>query len=187
MTPTDDLIHEHEAIKVMLSIMSKIAENIRKKKEFVTKDVEKIVDFLKTFADKCHHGKEETVLFPALISAGVPNENGPIGVMLQEHTIGRNHIKEISTELENFIAGNIPSSEIIATSLTNYVNLLQNHILKEENILFPMANKVLTEEIQLEVLKQFEKIEEEVVGNGIHEKYHELLAKLKNKYLKENN
>ena len=78
MIPTEDLIHEHKAIKVMLSIMSKIAEDIKTKKGFDTEDVEKIVDFLKTFADKCHHGKEETTLFPALVLAGMPEENGPI-------------------------------------------------------------------------------------------------------------
>jgi len=182
MTPAEDLIHEHEAIKVMLSIMSKIAENIRTEKEFVTKDIEKIVDFLKTFSDKCHHGKEETALFPALVLAGVPNENGPVGVMLQEHAIGRNIINEINTELENFKAGNISSSEKIATSLINYVHLLHNHILKEENILFPMANKVLTEDNQNEILRQFKIIEEKVVGHGIHEQYHDLLEQLKNKY-----
>ena len=95
MTPTEDLINEHKAIKVMLSIMNKIAENIEANKGYYIKDVEKIVDFLKTFADKCHHGKEENVLFPALVLAGIPKENGPIGIMLREHTLGRGYIKEI--------------------------------------------------------------------------------------------
>ncbi len=101
MTPTEDLINEHKAIKVMLSIMSKIAEDIKANKIFYIKDVEQIVDFLQTFADKCHHGKEETSLFPALVLAGIPKENGPIGVMLHEHTLGRGYIKEISNGLEN--------------------------------------------------------------------------------------
>ena len=96
MTPTEDLINEHKAIKVMLSIMTKIAENIKANKGYYIKDVEQIVDFLKTFADKCHHGKEENVLFPALVLAGIPKENGPIGVMLQEHTLGKGYIKEIN-------------------------------------------------------------------------------------------
>lgn len=60
MTPAEDLINEHKAIKLMLSIMSKIAEDTKANKEFYIKDVEQIVDFLQTFADKCHHGKEET-------------------------------------------------------------------------------------------------------------------------------
>ena len=182
MTPTEDLIHEHKAIKVMLKIMSRIADNIKTNKGFDTKDVENIVDFLKTFADKCHHGKEETALFPALVLAGIPKESGPVGVMLHEHTIGRNYIKEISSGLENYKAGNTHSGELIAAGLTNYVTLLQSHIQKEENILFPMADRILSEQKQNEIVEQFEKIEEEVVGHGVHEKYHELLNQLSNKY-----
>jgi hemerythrin-like domain-containing protein len=182
MTPTEDLINEHKAIKIMLSIMGKIASDIKENKVFNVKDIEQIVDFLQTFADKCHHGKEETSLFPALVLAGIPKENGPIGVMLHEHTIGRGYIKEISRGLENNESGDTFSGELIADNLTNYVNLLQNHIKKEENILFPMANKILSEQRQKEIFEQFEKIEEDVVGHGVHEKYHELLNQLKSKY-----
>ncbi len=116
MKPTEDLINEHNAIKVMLSIMNKIAENIRNDKGIETNDIEKIVDFLKTFADKCHHGKEENALFPALVLAGIPKENGPIGVMLHEHTLGRGYIKEIETSTENFKAGNSNSIQLIEYS-----------------------------------------------------------------------
>jgi hemerythrin-like domain-containing protein len=183
MKPTEDLINEHKAIKVMLSIMSKIAENIKNDKGVDTNDVEKIVNFLKTFADKCHHGKEENALFPALVKAGIPNENGPVGVMLNEHVIGRGHIKEIGTSTENYKAGNTESIQLIADSLLSYVNLLQNHIQKEENVLFKMADKVLNNNVQDDVYEQFEKIEEEVVGHGVHEQFHELLNQLKSKYL----
>jgi hemerythrin-like domain-containing protein len=183
MSPTEDLIHEHKAIKIMLSIMSKIAENIKTNKGFEINDIEKIIDFLKTFADRCHHGKEETALFPALVAAGIPNENGPVGMMLHEHTLGRGYIKEISVGVENCKMGNTRSGELIADSLSNYVNLLQNHIQKEENVLFQMANRVLNEQKQKDLYEQFEKIEEEVVGHGVHEQYHELLKQLKNKYL----
>jgi hemerythrin-like domain-containing protein len=185
MKPTEDLIHEHNAIKVMLGIMDKIAENIRNDKEADTNDIEKIIEFLKTFADKCHHGKEENALFPALVEAGIPKEGGPIGVMLHEHTIGREYIKEISSSTEKFKAGNSDSMQLIANSLSGYTNLLQNHIQKEENVLFPMAEKVLSIQKQNEVFEQFEKIEEEVVGHGVHEQFHELLKKLNSKYLDE--
>jgi hemerythrin-like domain-containing protein len=183
MKPTEDLIHEHKAIKTMLSIMSKIAENIRNDKGFDIKDVEKIVDFLKTFADKCHHGKEENALFPALVAAGVPKENGMVGVMLYEHTVGRGYIKEISNGIESFKIGVTNSGQLIADSLAKYVTLLQNHIQKEENVLFPMAEKVLSTEKQNEIFEQSEKIEEDVVGHGVHEQFHEFLEKLKSKYL----
>ena len=183
MKPTEDLIHEHEAIKKMLGIMDKISENIKNNKEVDTNDIEDIIEFLKTFADKCHHGKEENALFPALVLAGIPKENGPIGVMLHEHTLGRGYIKEIETSTEDFKAGNSNSIQLIANSLLSYVNLLQNHIQKEENVLFKMADKVLSNQVQDDVYEQFEKIEEEVVGHGIHEQFHELLNNLKSKYL----
>ena len=103
--------------------------------------------------------------------------------MLQEHTLGRGYIKEIIRGLENYKLGDTCSGKLIAANLTNYINLLQNHIHKEENVLFPMANKALSEQKQKEISEQFEKIEEEVVGHGVHEKYHELLNQLKSKYL----
>lgn len=182
MSPIEDLIHEHKAIKVMLSIMGRIAENIRNDISVDTNDIENIVDFLRTFADKCHHGKEENVLFPAMVEAGIPKEGGPIGVMLHEHTLGRGYIKEISTATEQFKTGNTEAILLIADNLSGYINLLHNHIQKEENVLFPMAEKVLTTMKQNEIYEQFEIIEEEVVGHGIHEQFHELLDQLKSKY-----
>jgi hemerythrin-like domain-containing protein len=183
MKPTEDLIREHEAIKIMLSIMTKIAGNIETDKGFDTRDVEKIIDFLRTFADKCHHGKEETALFPALVLAGIPEDNGPVGVMLHEHNIGRGYINGLISGVEDFKKSFANSGGLIAACLTNYVNLLQSHIQKEENVLFPMADKVLSEQKQNEIFEQFEKIEEDVVGHGVHEQYHKLLKQLKIKYL----
>jgi hemerythrin-like domain-containing protein len=183
MLPIDNLIHEHNAIKVMLDIMSKIADNIYSYKGFDINDIEKIVDFLKTFADKCHHAKEETVLFPTLLIAGIHKENGPIGVILHEHAIGREIIKELNTGVERSRIDNNCYSELIASSLTNYVKLLQNHIQKEENILFPLVNKILNEQQQMEITLKFEKIEEKIIRRGAHEPYHEILEFLKIKYL----
>jgi hemerythrin-like domain-containing protein len=182
MSPIDDLVHEHKAIKIMLSIMSKIAENIINDKRVDTNDIERIVDFLKTFADKCHHGKEENALFPALVEAGIPKEGGPIGVMLHEHTVGREYIKEINSNTEKFKSGNSDALQLIANSLLSYINLLHNHIQKEENILFPMAEKVLHAQKQNEIYEHFERIEEEVVGHGVHEQFQKLLDNLKSKY-----
>jgi hemerythrin-like domain-containing protein len=182
MNPIEDLVHEHKAIKVMLSIMNKIAENIRNDQTVDTNDIESIVDFLKTFADKCHHGKEENALFPALVETGIPKEGGPIGVMLHEHAVGREYIKEISTKTEQFKSGNSEALQLIANSLLSYINLLHAHIQKEENILFPMGEKILTAQKQDEINEHFERIEEEVVGHGIHEQFHTLLNNLKSKY-----
>jgi hemerythrin-like domain-containing protein len=180
MKPTEDLIHEHKAIKVMLGIMKNIADDISDNKGVDAEDIERIVDFLRTFADKCHHGKEEDALFPALVAAGLPQKSGPIAVMLYDHLLGRNYINTIETAVKNYTAGQ--SDQPIADGLLNYVDLLRGHILKEESILFPMADRILSEETQEQIAGRFEIIEEEVIGHGIHEKYHDLLEELRMKY-----
>lgn len=187
MTPTEDLIHEHNTIRIMLSIMSKIARNIKTDQGFDTKDIEKIIDFIKTFADKCHHGKEETSLFPALVLAGIPLDNGPVGVMLNEHNIGRGYINGLVSGVEDYNKNFANSSGLIEACLTNYVNLFQDHIQKEEDVLFPMTNKVLNVQKQNEIFEQFEIIKEEVVGNGVHEQYLILLNQLEIKYIDSTN
>jgi hemerythrin-like domain-containing protein len=183
MKPTEDLMHEHKAIIVMLSIMSKIAENIRNQKKPDPEEIEKIIDFLKTFADKCHHGKEETVLFPALVEAGMSNQSGPVAVMLHEHDLGRGFIKNMASSIEAMKTGDISALNQIAKAMEDYVFLLQNHIQKEENILFPMADKLLPAKKQDEIFIAFERIEEDVVGHGVHEQYHAFLNQLKAKYM----
>ena len=183
MTPTEDLINEHKAIKVMLSIMSKIAGDIKANKAFYIKDIEQIVDFLKTFADKCHHGKEEGLLFPAMEEAGIPKEGGPIGVMLIEHEQGRSHIKGMSEAFDKFKKGDRKASVKIAENSESYIAILTQHIAKEEKILFPMADKVLSKVTQDKLNEEFEKLEVERIGIGKHEEFHKLLHQLKEIYL----
>jgi len=183
MTLTEGLIQEHNAIEEMLSIMSKIARNIQKDKEFDTGDVEKIIDFLRTFADKCHHGKEETGLFPALVLIGIPEDNDRVDVMLQEHNVGRGYINGLIAGVEDYKKNFTTSYGLVSACLTNYVNLLHSHIQKEEDVLFPIADKVLSEQKRNEILEQFKIIEEEVRGHADIEQYHELLKQLKIKYI----
>jgi len=73
MTPTENLIKEHEEINELLDIMSKIALKIKSKDVFYPTDVEEIIDYLIIIIDKSHHGKEDEVFYPELISSGISN------------------------------------------------------------------------------------------------------------------
>lgn len=183
MTLTEGLIQEHNAIEEMLSIMRKISGNIEKDKEFDTRDVEKIIDFLRIFADKCHHGKEEAALFPALVLTGIPEENDRVDAMLKEHNVGRGYINGLIAGVEDYKKSFANSYRLVSACLTNYVDLLHSHIQKEEDVLFPMANKVLSEQKRNEILEQFKIIEEEVIGHSDIEQYHDVLKQLKIKYI----
>ena len=187
MKPTEVLMNEHSAILIVLSVMRKIANDIRSGNHYDLTHLDKIVEFLRVFADRCHHAKEEKILFPAMEDAGISRDNGPVGVMLYEHTLGRELIATMMECLSNARNGNEDERENtrLADAMIEYANLLENHIAKENNILFPMADHVLQEEVQLEVARQFEKIEDEMGGIEEHEKFHDLIRTLEKAYLVE--
>jgi hemerythrin-like domain-containing protein len=184
MKATEQLVQEHQGIMLMLNIMSKVADKIEKAQELNKEHTEKILEFLKIFADKCHHGKEEDILFPVLESKGIQRENGPIGVMLYEHKVGRGFIKEMSEAFDKYKTGDKTALPKISNSMRSYINLLTGHIHKENDILFPMGDRVLSDQLQSELLEKFEKLEVEKIGIGKHEEFHALLKKLKEVYLK---
>ncbi len=184
MKATQQLKDEHEGIKLMLNIMDNISNTLENDKELNINHFEKILDFLKVFVDKCHHGKEEDILFPDLKVHGLPKEGGPIAVMLSEHQLGREHIKSISSAFNEYKSNNKHAITKIISGSRDYVELLRGHIEKENNILFMMADKVLNESEQSKLSDDFEKLETEKIGLGKHEEYHKLLKELKIIYLK---
>ena len=185
MKPTEQLKEEHEAIKLMLRISEKVCEKLESGEEVDPEHLEQIVEFIKVFADKCHHGKEEDLLFTAMEEAGIPKKGGPIGVMLTEHDMGRGYVKGMSEAVAKYKAGDRKVSSAIVGNARNYIALLTQHIDKEDNILYPMADMHLSEERQKELLEEFERVEREKIGVGKHEEFHELLNHLRKVYLKD--
>ncbi len=166
---TEDLRHEHEAILYVLQILEKAMATGDKGNDGMLRFYGELVQFLKIFADKCHHGKEEGFLFPALSEKGVSSEDGPIGVMLEEHRLGREYIAQMSK------AGELKDLVALNTAATQYRELLISHIGKENNVLFVMADKLLDNETQEALFEKFEEHEESVVGHGVHEKLHAMI------------
>jgi hemerythrin-like domain-containing protein len=135
-------------------------------------------EFFKNFADKCHHGKEEDRLFVALVKHGFPKEHGPIAVMLAEHTMGRDHVGVLAS-IGN---GSGPLTEDERRRLCDhaeaYSMLLRAHIQKEDTVLYPMAVRTLPPPVMEQMGEDFEIFEKEIMGEDVHERYHELAHKL---------
>lgn len=186
MNPTEELKKEHEAIKLMLRILGIVSEKLESGEKVNAKHLDEIVEFIQVFADKCHHGKEEDLLFPAMASVGFPRDRGPVCVMLIEHKEGRGYVKEMKEGIADYKAGKMESASKIAENARNYAALLSQHIEKEDNVLYPMADANLSEAKQKELEKGFERVENEIVGRGKHEEFHRLLHRLKETYLLEN-
>ena len=162
-----------------LNILEKITDDISNKNINIA-DINDIISFFKLFSDKCHHGKEENIYFPALEKNGIQNENGPIGQMLIEHKEGRLFLENISNSIKDDA---IIDKEFVDNSI-KYIRLLRSHISKENTVLFPMGNKSIPADEQSTLLKQFEEYEKNVMGEGVHDKLHKMLNELDEKYLK---
>jgi hemerythrin-like domain-containing protein len=175
MRPTEELKKEHEAIKLMIRIMGSVSDRLESGKEVDPNHLESILEFIKVFADKCHHAKEEDLVFPAMEKAGIPRESGPIGVMPHEHREGRDFVKGMSEAVEKYKKGGKNAGMDVAKNARSYASLLSQHIDKEDNILYPMADARISGADQNELEKEFEKVETEKIGKGKHEKFHRLL------------
>ncbi|MGB5137147.1 MAG: hemerythrin domain-containing protein, partial [Candidatus Zixiibacteriota bacterium] len=143
---------------------------------------EKIVDFIRSFADGCHHGKEESHLFVALEAEGASRESGPVGMMLHEHELGRALVKQMADNIVGASKGDEASLSSYINGAVGYVQLLRAHIQKEDGILFPLADDMLSDEVFEKLSEDFEHVESHHMGEGTHQKYLDLAAALAKKF-----
>ncbi len=146
---------EHKVILRVIRVLNTLAERSKSGNGLEVESLEQCVEFFRYFADACHHAKEEDLLFPVLESRGVPNEGGPIGVMLYEHTIARKLTAQMGECIEAFEAGDAEAEARFRDAAGQYVELLTNHIYKEDNILFNMGDQVMTAEDQSDLCGKF--------------------------------
>jgi hemerythrin-like domain-containing protein len=178
MTATEDLRHEHRIILAIMDAADREAHSIRATGQADIATLDKIMDFCQVFIDRCHHGKEEEYLFPRMAEKGVAREQGPLGVLLHEHEAGRQRVKDMAAALPQAGAGVREAVAAVLASLEAYSVLMRAHIDKENNVLFPMADRLLNPAEQQALLQAFAKHEAEEIGAGVHERYHQLAHEL---------
>jgi len=178
MKPTAELSHEHQAILRMITILDHIADRLDTGAAVDPDDLDRAVDFIRAFADKCHHGKEEGHLFPEMEKAGIPREHGPIGVMLAEHAEGRRLTGEMAAAVPVWRRGDGAGRLGFVQAARSYIALLTQHIHKEDHVLFPMADARLSPEQQRRVAAGFAEVERTVIGEGGHEELERLLVRM---------
>jgi len=166
--PTEVLSDEHRVIERVLGAVEKLlaAPPVSSLSHW-----KKALDFISNFADQCHHLKEEKLLFPAMEAHGIPQEGGPIGVMLMEHEEGRSHVRAMRAAVEGLERGETSGVESLLSHARGYVRLLKEHIQKEDEILFRIADDCIPSGEQTALLKSFEEHESSEMGAGVHEKY----------------
>jgi len=179
----EQLKKEHSAIETMLKILDAVCDRLKAGEKVDPEHLTQIVEFFRGFADRCHHGKEEEIFFPALEMAGIPKEGGPIGVMLGEHDRMRGLVHGLAETVDRYRVGEEQAGEGIVLYATDYAAALRSHIEKENKVLFKMAEMHLAPEEERELAERFEVMEVEKIGAGTHERFHALLDHLEGIYL----
>lgn len=151
---TGNLENDHVHILRLIDVMEIIAGEA----EPDASHIEEVVYLIRNFADGLHHVKEEEILFPFLETRGFSSQSGPVAVMLHEHAAGRNFVKGISEGLELYRKGNKAAAGDIARNMKGYSELLRSHISKENNVLFRLADQVMSENDDSMILSKFNSV-----------------------------
>ncbi|UCF39545.1 MAG: hemerythrin domain-containing protein [Gemmatimonadota bacterium] len=178
MKATTILMDEHRVIERVLGAVEVAAHRLEAGASMRPGFFIDAAEFIQGFADGCHHRKEEGVLFKVMVEHGVPTEGGPIGVMLMEHEQGRAYTRAMREAAQRLEGGDEAARAAVAQSALGYAALLRQHIAKEDNVLFPLAEQVIPTAQQAGLLEAYEQVEHEETGEGVHERYLGLAQRL---------
>lgn len=178
MTPTEYLSNEHRLIVEVLDCLEEAADRLDGGDQVTPDFFIDAAEFVAGFADRCHHAKEEDILFVAMTARDMPQDSGPVAVMLQEHEQGRAFTAGFRSAAEQMKSGDETAAADVVRNVYDYVNLLREHIVKEDNVLFPMADQIIPADTMQTVSKEFEHVIAADDANGIPGKYQEIARKL---------
>jgi len=173
-TATQNLENDHVQILRLIEVM----EWITKSADPNVDDLETVVKVIREFADGLHHAKEEQLLFPLMVEKGFSIQTGPVAVMLHDHEEGRNYVKGMAENIALFKKGEPDSLLAVYSNMLGYSDLLKNHIGKENNVLFRMADKAFTSAEQESLLLDFTKVENKQESGCSKDDYVALIDRL---------
>lgn len=171
---TQLMVEEH---KLILRMIALVEENAARAEAGSFEDWQfflDAVDFIRNYADRYHHAKEEDTLFTALVANGMPQENSPVAAMLMEHDQGRAFVRGMEAAAQKALNGDAGQGAIIAENARGYAALLRDHIHKEDHILYPLAERVLPEEMRPDMLRAYQQAEA-AVSEDFAEKYRRMV------------
>ncbi|HKL42906.1 MAG TPA: hemerythrin domain-containing protein [Clostridia bacterium] len=178
------LVNEHKNIKRMLAVVKEISYRIYKHEAVALDDFDLMIDFIRNYADKHHHEKEENILFDEMgKELGEAIVDGPLLAMFSEHDLGRMYISNLEEAVNDVKDGEERRKIDIITNARAYADLLDRHIDKEDNTIYVFGENKLSQESLNFVENEMMKVESEAKIKNIQNKYLELLEKLEEKYL----
>ena len=166
MRPTEILMAEHRVIERVLATMQAALQRSAAQERLRPGFFLDAVEFIQGYADDYHHQKEEGILFTEMEAQGFPKEGGPIVVMLAEHEQARAYTRAMQAAAQRWDGGDATAQTEVTLNAQAYVSLLGDHIYKEDNILYPMADQLLSPEDQERMADTFREMERTATDSG---------------------
>ena len=171
------MMNEHEQILGVLEALEQFVADVQQTPEDQL-ELKRFVTFIREYADERHHGKEEQVLFAAMARNGFPPEQGPVGMMLLEHQEMRGFVSELRALARQEAAWSDEDRERVRDFAGRYISTLREHIMKENEMLYPMASEHLPPPVQSEVDLECAALDEGRASAGAEAALEELAARL---------
>ena len=168
------LVTEHLLIKRALSLIERFAPLTLTGEFKEWQFYLDAVDFIRHYADRFHHAKEENVLFEALVANGMPRQNSPVAAMLMEHDQGRVFVRAMEEGASKAMACETGQEKYVAENALAYAALLREHISREDEILYPLAERVLPEAVRPDIVAGYDRAEA-AAGEDFTAKYTKII------------
>jgi len=164
MESIDQLHEEHRVIEKAIPMLERVAAT--------SVGAEEVLEFFRVFVDRCHHGKEELYLFPALESGGVLRREGLVLELLKEHGVARRYVGDLAGLIHPAtVDRNESSRQLLEERVRDLVALLREHLAKEEERLWPLAERLLTAEDDSALVAGFADLQHHLIGERDYCKY----------------
>jgi hemerythrin-like domain-containing protein len=180
----DQLKQDHDDMRTMVAVLAEMASRFDEGDTVPVDDLRQVMGYMDVFVNRCHHTKEEEVLFPALEDAGLQREGGgPLEIMQAEHQLETNFLEGMNDAFGRYANGDAQAGQVISQYARDYAALLSRDMEQEDQLLLPIAEQQLPEAKQEDMAQQLESIEREVLGPKRHEPYHAMAHRLAELYL----
>jgi hemerythrin-like domain-containing protein len=177
MSAIEKLLDEHHLISRMVNVLTVLHKSLESDDQADVKVLTDVVDFFRMFVDKNHHTKEEDALFPTLEKHAVNPEGCTIQSLKNEHEQSRILTTKLSDAVGKYKAGDPTAINQICITIRNSIDLYNDHVWRENILLFPAAEKALQESELNDVTRSYGEIEKRL-GTDFRSKYEQLVDAL---------
>ncbi len=171
------LMIEHRLIERMIGLIKHILSQIEKEEKVDPVFIDTTIDFIRTYADRTHHGKEEDILFRELSKKDLSEKDHLLmNDLIEEHIVGRKTTKKLVEANNDYRSGDKSALAEIVSNLRLFVDFYPKHIKKEDKVFFPSARSYFSEQEDQAMLNEFWEFDRKM----IHEKYISLIESFEN-------